>query len=289
LSDLEDNSPRRHPQTLLAEALDFTASRGKSEHAHQANEFLLCVAGEGRHVTSLVSFDFTPGSLAFFARGQVHAHAAVSPACRAISVRFRDAALVAQSEVDGQAAARLRFLKRRAFLGANALPLGDDTRAEIEMLFARAVREDAERASGYKCVLKGIALQAIVLVARDPVVGFQAGRGAAGRGIMRVPETLDQDPAQEVSVERMAALACMSRSHFHAAFRRIAGVPLLDHVARLRWGVACRQLLDTDDPILEICERSGFASMSRFYQVFERFSGMPPGEVRRSGAGRRGS
>ncbi|MBN1670510.1 MAG: helix-turn-helix transcriptional regulator [Kiritimatiellae bacterium] len=253
----------------------------EAPHAHAANEFFLCTAGEGAHRTHLGEYGFSAGELSFFPRGQLHEHWAAGPVCAAISVRFRDAALVPESEVDRQAHVRLMFLKRRSFVGRNRIALTAPARRELERHFREAVSEDAKRVSGYKCLLKGIALQAIILIAREPDVGFVASRRDRAAGLVRVLEALDEDPARPVTVAAMAKLAGMSRSHFHAAFKQATGATLLDHVARLRFGSATHLLSSSATPVVDVCYQCGFPSMSRFYDVFKRFAGVPPAAFRR--------
>jgi transcriptional regulator GlxA family with amidase domain len=79
----------------------------------------------------------------------------------------------------------------------------------------------------------------------------------------------------------MAERAGLSRSHFHAAFKKATGVTLMDHVARLRFGRAARMLANSDQPVVDVCFACGFPSMSRFYEVFKRFSGTSPAAYRR--------
>jgi len=275
------SSKTRRPQTLLAVTLDLAATGGRPLHAHAANEFLLTREGRGTHRTHMGALPFRPGALHFFPRGQLHEHLPDEGPCRAVSVRFRDAALVAASEPDRQAQIRLAFLKRRAFAGRNELTLSASTAQRIETLFTQAVREDAARESGYKCVLKGIALHAIVLIGRDPKVGFTAGRPEPARGLVRVLETLNEDPSRPVTVTEMARLAGMSRSHFHAVFKAATGATLMEHVARLRFGMATHLLKSTEMPIVDVCYHCGFAGMSRFYDVFLRYGNRAPAAFRK--------
>jgi AraC-like DNA-binding protein len=195
-------------------------------------------------------------------------------------VRFRGDALLSESEVDRQARARLQFLRRRAYVGRNRLDLKPVTTRRMKDLFARAVAEDSERESGYRCLLKGIALEMIVLVARD--VGFKwDDRRETGNRMLDVLETLENDPTQRVTVEEMAKRARLSRSQFHAAFKRIAGTTLLDHVTRLKVNVARRLLTGSRMEIMDVCFESGFESVSRFYDVFKRYTGLAPGDYRK--------
>jgi AraC-like DNA-binding protein len=161
----------------------------------------------------------------------------------------------------------------------NRLELLPETTKRVRGLFARALDEDTTRESGYRCLLKGIALEMIVLVARD--LGFRSGdhRFVASR-ILDVLEAVEADPTRPVTVGEMSGRAGLSRSQFHAAFKKVTGTTLVGHVTRIRVNVACRHLVGSRLPVVEVCYESGFESVSRFYEAFKRITGMAPGEYR---------
>jgi transcriptional regulator GlxA family with amidase domain len=201
------------------------------------------------------------------------------------SIRFRSESLVEASEPDRQARARLGFLRRRAHIGRHLVRLSARASALVRRLAAQAIAEDAGRLGGYRCVLKGIALQMVVVVARE--LDFRwPDATASGSGIVDVLEMLEADPTQPVRVARVAARAGLSRSQFHAAFKKMTGTTLMDHVARLRAVVAQRLLTGTEMPVLDVCFESGFESVSRFYEVFRKMTGTAPAAFRRKHRGR---
>lgn len=279
MSDVSKPALARRRQALLAHEMEIRPD-GRGEHVHAANEFMLILKGSGHHQTNLGATPFEPGDIHFFPRGQNHEHRVQQGIALAQSVRFRGDALLSESEVDQQARVRLQYLRRRAYLGLNRLELESATTRRMKDLFERAVAEDAERESGYRCLLKGIALEMIVLVARAVGFNWRDRRDTGGR-LHDVLEALEMDPTRKVTVEDMAKRAQLSRSQFHAAFKRIAGTTLLDHVTRLRVNVAQRLLVGSKMEIMDVCFESGFESTSRFYDVFKRYTGMAPGDYRK--------
>ena len=268
--------PSRLRQALLAQEIDLGV---RGQHVHAANEFLLVVRGRGRHDTNLGAVAFARGDIHFFPRGQAHEHVARAGGATGRSVRFRGDALLSQSEVDRQAMVRLEFLRRRAYAGENRIDLPVDSARRMRDLFARALDEDSRRESGYRCLLKGIALEMIVLVARGLGFRWDDRRGATSR-VLDVLEAIERDPTRPVKVDEMADLARLSRSQFHAAFKKVTGTTLMDHVTRIRVNAACRHLVGSRMPIVEVCYESGFESVSRFYEAFKRVTGLAPGAYR---------
>lgn len=84
-----------------------------------------------------------------------------------------------------------------------------------------------------------------------------------------------------ISLEQLAALCGLSRSHFARAFKRSTGLP--PH----RWLLAQRVrrgqelLLHSGLTLDAIAESCGFADQGHFSRVFSRFVGEPPGAWRR--------
>jgi transcriptional regulator GlxA family with amidase domain len=66
-----------------------------------------------------------------------------------------------------------------------------------------------------------------------------------------------------------------------ASFRRLCGITLWEYVTRMRVAES-RRLLDTTDlSIATVSERSGFGSLSRMYDAFQRYVDKTPAEYRR--------
>lgn len=268
------------PNTLMVEHLAFDGVVSRGEHSHGANEFFLATSGCGRHVTALKEFDFKKGTLHFFARGQRHSHFSKNSKTTALSLRFRDEAL-SDEPVDRQARSRLSFLKYLAYTGNNKLELEPKCLSEVKRLFAKAANEDKERYSGYKCVLKGIALELIVLICRDENLKVDRGGASGCERLADVLEYAETHFAEVVSVKKVAGIACMSRSHFHLKFKEYTGSSFIEYLTRLRISSALKKLGYTDMPIIEIAYSCGYNSLSRFYTAFRSLQGCSPVEYRK--------
>jgi transcriptional regulator GlxA family with amidase domain len=94
----------------------------------------------------------------------------------------------------------------------------------------------------------------------------------------------------ELTVERLAARACMSPRHFARAFREETGVTPAKAVERLR-AEAGRALLESGrHSVQEVARASGFNDPERMRRAFLRLFGAPPSTLkraRRAGAERR--
>jgi len=87
------------------------------------------------------------------------------------------------------------------------------------------------------------------------------------------------------TVESLAAAAGMSRSAFAQHFRKIVGIPPLDHLTNWRMYRA-RCLLDNSNlPLAKIAERIGYETDGAFNRAFKRVVGVTPGDYRRRQSG----
>ena len=93
---------------------------------------------------------------------------------------------------------------------------------------------------------------------------------------------IHRQPEKSWTVAKLAEQATMSRSAFSATFAKVLGKPPLQYLRERRMQLACRLLRDPLLGLKEIASRVGYESVSAFSAAFKRFSGMAPGDYRRS-------
>ena len=87
----------------------------------------------------------------------------------------------------------------------------------------------------------------------------------------------------DIDLDRLAAVACLSPFHWHRVYHALHGETLAVTVKRLRLHRAAGFLAQTAMPIGEIATRSRYASLSSFTRAFSEAYGMPPAEYRQNG------
>ncbi|MHC4872461.1 MAG: helix-turn-helix domain-containing protein [Planctomycetota bacterium] len=267
------------PNTLIAQVLNHN-SVSRHNHSHGANEFQLVLSGKGTHSTLHEIYEFKKDSLHFFTRGQNHTHKSENPATKIISLRFRDEAL-SEEQVDEQAKFRLNFLKRLALTGQNSLDIEKTTLKNIKKFFLRAAEEDKAKKSGYKCILKGIALELIVSICRDKNLRYRSAH-SIDDSISNLLIYIENNFARDITVEKAAQIAHLSRSHFHLRFKKLTGSSFINYLSKIRINHAVKRLTYEDTPVNIIAFESGFGSVSRFYEVFQKYQRTSPHELRKS-------
>ena len=103
------------------------------------------------------------------------------------------------------------------------------------------------------------------------------------RALCRALEAIHTEPAEPWTVEGLARIAGMSRTVFATRFNALVADPLLAYLTDWRMQLARRRLLESDLPIIDVAERTGYKSEASFGRVFKRHFNAPPAGFRRAG------
>jgi AraC-like DNA-binding protein len=87
----------------------------------------------------------------------------------------------------------------------------------------------------------------------------------------------------EVTLDRLAGIAGLSKFHFLRQFSQVVGITPGAYLRTLRLCHAARMLRTTDKPILDIALAVGFADHPSFSRAFARHMGMTPSEYQKLG------
>jgi len=100
--------------------------------------------------------------------------------------------------------------------------------------------------------------------------------------LRRVRDYLHEDPARDVSLETLAALAGRHPVHLARSFRRHHHCTVGDYVRRLRVDRAARLLRTTRRPLIDIALDCGFAGAAQFSRSFRAIHATTPSAWRES-------
>ncbi|MBB4278234.1 AraC family transcriptional regulator [Rhizobium mongolense] len=102
--------------------------------------------------------------------------------------------------------------------------------------------------------------------------------------LRRVSAYIHDHLDEDLDMERLAEIACMSSYHWHRIYRAIYGETLAATVKRLRLHRAAGDIVRTDLTVGEIAKRSGYPNLQSFNRIFKSVYGMPPARYRREGS-----
>jgi AraC family transcriptional regulator len=107
-----------------------------------------------------------------------------------------------------------------------------------------------------------------------PVSDFSAYR------LHKIMNAVLANPAEEHSLEAMAAVAGVTPSHFCRLFKKATGISPHQYVMKARLDRAQQMLVQTDLSLAALSEATGFTSQSHFSRAFRAWFGMAPSDYR---------
>lgn len=100
--------------------------------------------------------------------------------------------------------------------------------------------------------------------------------------VLRVKEFINNNYRDDIRLDDLASVACMSKSSFCRFFKLHTGKTVSEFILDIRLGHAIRLLLNTNKAISSICNECGFNNVSNFNRVFKKKKGMAPSQFRDS-------
>ena len=101
--------------------------------------------------------------------------------------------------------------------------------------------------------------------------------------VQRVRDYIEDHLDDEIDLNKLADVACLSPYHWHRIYRAIHGETIAATVKRLRLNRAAEELMGTSRPIAEVARRSGYPNVQSFTRIFSSAYGKPPARYRREG------
>jgi AraC-like DNA-binding protein len=87
--------------------------------------------------------------------------------------------------------------------------------------------------------------------------------------------------SESLTIDKLSALACMSKATFFRVFKREFGITPVEYIIRERLGEAKRLLRHPLANVAEVCLRAGFNNLSYFQSLFKKYEGMTPGAYKK--------
>jgi AraC family transcriptional regulator len=99
--------------------------------------------------------------------------------------------------------------------------------------------------------------------------------------LRRVLDYIAEHIADEITVEELARVACLSTFHFARMFALAIGVPPHRYVSRMRLENAMAEIAAGRSSLAQVALNARFSSQASFTRAFRRATGMTPAEYRR--------
>jgi AraC-like DNA-binding protein len=100
--------------------------------------------------------------------------------------------------------------------------------------------------------------------------------------LYRARDFIEDSFSQDLTLDELAGVACLSKYHFLRAFRQLFGLTPHAYLTRKRLDRARQLLLETDHLVNEVCAAVGFDNPSSFVRLFRLTFKQPPNFLRRA-------
>ncbi len=101
--------------------------------------------------------------------------------------------------------------------------------------------------------------------------------------LRRVVRYIHDNPAGDLSLDRLAEVAAMSRFHWHRVYHAMTGETCADTVRRIRLHRASHWLVHTDATVEQVAARAGYDNVKSFARAFRAAYGATPLAFRKAG------
>ena len=86
----------------------------------------------------------------------------------------------------------------------------------------------------------------------------------------------------EPDYDQLAKIACCSTYHFQRMFAYMAGVPLSEYIRRRKMSLAAVDLQGSDEKIVDLALKYGYASPTAFNRAFQSIHGIAPSALKKA-------
>lgn len=103
---------------------------------------------------------------------------------------------------------------------------------------------------------------------------------ASVQKIAPVIKYINSNYSEQIKLSKLSEIICVDKTHLCRLFKTLTKSTLSEYINYVRILHAEQLLLNTDKLILEICEETGFSSVSYFAKVFKGKNGITPKKYR---------
>ena len=252
-------------------------------HWHNEVELILCVSGSLKvkfHNDTKSMINVAPGDIVLIAPGTLHEYLSDAPGGEKLILLFD---IGGYSQVSSLVPL-LKTLPSYTHIKQKDYPL-ESARLhnyfwEIDRLYGAS--DEFLQISVYSLVTLILAQIGSMHLSDAPVpIEAQDYQHKNIDKLVLVTNYIDSHRSDDLTVEKLAELAGLSKFHFERLFTSYMGISCYQYITKRRILMAKELLGDTDLSVMDIALRSGFFSLSTFNRVFKDVNGCSPTEFRK--------
>lgn len=256
-------------------------------HAHEFAEIVLITAGRGVHVTGTESYPLSAGDAFVIGGSRKHDYHSMERLCL-VNILFQPEKLNLRTydlrTLPGYHALftlEPAWRQRHQFNGRLRLTPQE---LSVVMAFVDKLEEELRtRPAGFKFMATASFMQIVGYLSRC----FAKAKNPDSRALLRIGEAishLEANYQEPIDLDRLAAIAHMSKRNFMRSFSAAMGSSPIAHLIQLRVNRAASLLRRTDQSVTDIAFQVGFSDSNYFTRQFRKLLGVTPREYRQQHA-----
>ena len=252
---------RQFAEFTVFESL-YRSNQDIPKHSHEQTYISIVLRGSYTEQCGPTVWDCETGQTILHIAGECHSDRFHRGGGQVLNLELFPSFVARLSECDGVA-----VNSRALFRSAYAMQLG-----------LRLHKEVASYDPSSALAIEGLTMELLAEVFRQRETGLRS-RGCAW--LEKVMEILHERFREQLTLTELAASVRVHPVHLARAFRKRYLCSVGDYLRKLRIEAACRALLNSDRPIVEIALRSGFCDQSHLCRALKQYTGMSPGHFRK--------
>lgn len=257
----------------------------QKSHRHSELEISAVMSGSGVYNCAGREYSFRTGDIFFHCGNDVHYFSSIDGKIDLSLVVLRfDPRLIWSPSGEWTSPQFLRLFASETGLDRK-LPGETETAKTISGLLVKIFEECQGQAPAYDAFVKAELMMILACLSRhfDGQLKSSSVPRVAQCHIKNMEESMSYILSHldsELSLDKLAARACMSRSYYSSIFKALNGISVGEYISCQRIDRAKYKLKATDQPVLEIAGSCGFNSIANFNRSFKMHTGKTPGEYR---------
>ncbi len=255
-------------------------------HRHTAFEISYIEKGKGRYRVGDRFFPISDGDIFLYHTNEPHCITDIeeNAPMEILNIHF-EPCLFWSTYADVPVNRYYQVFFDRSMRGENRLLFGSKLNTKVRELMTEIAEEWELHLIDCKEMIKTKLMAILITLLREehPTAQTAAAHSLNRSGLLQIKHSMEYICThidKQLTLEDIAAKACMSRTYYCSVFKALNGITPWEYVNIKRIDLARSLLCDTDLTIYEIALKCGFHNSTNFNRIFKKITLLTPQQYR---------